>query len=168
MWYVIQTRTGREELIKTLIEKSLPADVYDDCKIIMTERKKKYPAGWRLVKDYSFPGYVFIVSDHIEEVRLRLRSIPELTKLLGYGEDIVPINENEQRMLENLIDKDDLIEMSYCIQDGDRIVIREGPRKDQEFLICNVNRHKRIGYIQMELMGQVRKVQVGLEMVEKK
>ena len=41
---------------------------------------KKYLGKWHDVKDILFKGYIFMISDHIEELNVELKKIPDFTK----------------------------------------------------------------------------------------
>lgn len=167
MWYVIQTRTGQERKIKTIIENTLSPEVYSDCKIIYYEMMRKYQGKWHAEKRAMFPGYLFVESDDVEELFHQLRRIPELTKLLGYGKDIVAISKEEEEFLRRITGGDDTVEMSYGVQEGDRVVVNEGCLVGLESIIRKIDRHKRRAFIDVEILGVTRQVEIGLEIVEK-
>lgn len=52
--------------------------------------------------------------------------------------------------------------------EGDRIVILKGPLMNQAGLIRRIDRHKRLAYLEMEIMGRKKTVKVGLEIVKKR
>ena len=114
-----------------------------------------------------FPGYLFIESDEVEELFHELRKIPELTKLLGYGQDIVAISKEEEDFLRKITGGEETVEISYGFKDGDRIVIKEGCLVGMESIIRKIDRHKRKAYIDVNLLGVTRQVEIGLELVEK-
>ena len=168
MWYVIQTQTGKEEKIKQLIEARVPGEFYEDVRIIYYESKRKYEGKWHLEKKTMFPGYLFIVTDRIDDVRIGLKKVPELTKVLGYGDEIVPITAKEEAFLDRISNDEHTVEMSYGIQDGDRIIVRQGVLKGMESIIRKIDRHKRKAFIEVEILGELRQVEIGLEIVEKR
>ena len=50
---------------------------------------------------------------------------------------------------------------------NDKIIINEGSLVGLEGLITKIDRHKRIAYVDVELLGKLTKVQVGLEIISK-
>ncbi len=167
MWYVIQTRTGQERKIKTIIEKTFSPEVYKDCKIIYYEVKRRYKGEWHSEKRLMFPGYLFVETDNIAGLFRSLRRIPELTKLLGYGNDIVAITKEEEDFLWKITGGNDTVEMSYGIKDGDKVIVKEGCLMGLESVIRKINRHKRRATIEMDILGTTRQVEIGLEIIEK-
>lgn len=57
---------------------------------------------------------------------------------------------------------------SSGVMEGDEIVILNGPLMNQTGLIKKLDRHKRLAYLEIEILGRVKTVKVGLEIVRKK
>lgn len=168
MWYVIQVRSGTEEQIKIQCEKKVPPEIMKRCYIPYYERQRRYKGAWHMEQRILFPGYVFIISDELEELFKGLKSVIGLTKLIGTGQEIVPLTEQEVTLIERLGNDDGLVELSQGIIQGGMTVITSGPLKGLEGCIRRIDRHKRTAQIELELMGRLVEAQVGLEILEKK
>ena len=173
MWYVIQVFTGTEE--KTADRCRSVIGIQDEkesvlrkCFIPYVIRKRRYCGAWHEEKKILFPGYVFLVSDDPGELFLRLKKVPGLTKLLGTGDEIVPLSETDEALLKKLGGEDQIVEGSIGILEQDRIIIMEGPLQGMEGLIKKIDRHKRAAWLEVKLMGMVVETQVGLEIVKKR
>lgn len=114
-----------------------------------------------------FPGYMFLETDDIDELYLNLRTIPRLTKLLGVGEYIVPLNDEEEDFLMRFGGKKHLVEMSEGIIEHSQVRILSGPLMGMEGMIKKIDRHKRKAWLEMELFGRTQIVEVGLEVALK-
>ena len=57
--------------------------------------------------------------------------------------------------------------MSSGYIEGDKIIITEGPLKNLEGTIRKLDRHKRTAVVQIKMMGQLRDVVMGVEIVKK-
>ena len=57
--------------------------------------------------------------------------------------------------------------MSYGMIEGDRVRIISGSLVGMEAVIRKVDRHKRVAYIEMRIFGEIKLVEVGLEIVAK-
>ena len=167
MWYVIQVKTGREELVKQLIESVVKPDLYEDCLIIYYKTKRKRNQEWKIEQKKAFPGYLFMITDNIEAMRQHLGQIPEMTRILGYDGEIVPLSEEETSFIQRLAGGKECIEMSLGIQIGDQIIVSSGPLKGMESTIRKIDRHKRIAIIELKMLGNIREVTVGLEIIRK-
>ena len=168
MWYVIQVRSGTEENIKIQCEKKVSQEIMKRCYIPYYEKMRRYKGAWHKEQRILFPGYVFVISDELEELFSGLKSVIGLTKLIGTGQEIVPLTEQEAALIERLGNDNGLVELSQGIIQGGRTVITSGPLKGMEGCIRRIDRHKRTAQIEIELMGRVVEAQVGLEILEKR
>lgn len=55
--------------------------------------------------------------------------------------------------------------MSEGIIEGDQIRVLKGPLQGYEALVAKVDRHKRLAYIDLNILGRIKTVKVGLEIV---
>ena len=167
MWYVIQVRTGTEEEIKNQCLKVISPDVLEHCFIPYYESMKRYHGEWHKVKNVLFPGYVFLVSDGIEELYYGLKKVIGLTKLLGTGNEVVPLYKEEIQFLEDFGAEKESVGISKGIIEGEEVVVLDGPLKGYEGFIKKIDRHKRLAFLEIELMGRKVETQVGLEIMGK-
>ena len=92
----------------------------------------------------------------------------DLTKLLGNdGKEIYPIYPQEALFLSRFSTESHLVDFSKGYINGDTITIIEGPLMGLEGYIKKIDRHKRIAYVDINLLGKVSTVQVGLEIIKK-
>ena len=163
-WYVVQVRTGKEEEIVKKCQFYIDHDILIDCFIPITKKKKKYHGTWHIVDDILFKGYIFIITNQVEQLYTQLKKVPDLTKLLGNdGKEIYPIYPQEAMFLTKFSNKDHVVDISNGIIENDKIIINEGPLIGLEGLITKIDRHKRIAYVDVELLGKLTRVQGGLE-----
>lgn len=166
-WYVVQVRTGTEEAILAQCTKKISKMALERGFLPYFEEKKHIRGQWIVQRKVLFPGYVFAVTDHMEKLYEELRSVIGLTKLIGTGNEIVPITEQERRFLLEFGGEEQLVEMSEGIIKGDKTIVLKGPLKGKEGLIRKIDRHKRKAWIEVEMFGRRQEVQVGLEIVAK-
>ena len=167
MWYAIQVKTGREEKVKQLLEGIVPQNLFDECLVIYYETKIKRNQEWKIEQKKTFPGYLFLITDKIDVMRQQLGQIPEMTRILGYDGEIVPLSEEETSFIQRLSDGNGCIEMSLGIQVGDQIIVNSGPLKGMESTIRKIDRHKRVAIIELKMLGDIREIIVGLEIISK-
>lgn len=167
-WYVVQVRTGKEEAIAKKLQFHIDHDVLLECFIPCCKRQKKFRGKWQIVEEVLFKGYIFVITDKIDDLYTQLKEIPDLTKLLGNdGEDIYPIYPQEALFLARFSTEDYIVDVSKGYIKGDTIMIIEGPLVGLEGYITKIDRHQRIAYVDVNLLGQVSSVQVGLEIISK-
>ncbi len=167
MWYVMQVRTGTEESVCCQCRNIISEEILERCFIPYYEEKKKYEGKWHTQEKVLFPGYVFMITEKIEGLCEGLRKVIGLTKLLGTGQEIVPLTSDEQKWLLKIGGEGQKVEMSEGIIDAGDLRIMEGPLAGMEKYIKRIDRHKRKAYLEVELFGRMVELQVGLEVVGK-
>ena len=61
-----------------------------------------------------------------------------------------------------------LMEMSEGVIEGDCVMVIRGPLKGHEARITRIDRHKRLAWVDMDMLGRHKAIRVGLEIVSKK
>lgn len=167
-WYVVQVMTGRESHLRELIRREVGPEVLSECFIPSFEVQKKVRGAWRIERARLFPGYVFVVTGDIEELKLRLRRVPEFVRLLTVGESFVALEASERAWLASFTAAGErVIPMSMGAVEGDRIVVTRGPLMGHEGWIVRVNRRKSLAFIQVEVFGRRIETKIGLGIVRK-
>lgn len=167
MWYVIQVRTGTEENIRLQCTARIPQNVLERCFLPYYEEKRKIRGSWIIQIKILFPGYVFAVTEDIETLYEMLKSVMGMTRLLGVGEDIVPLTEEEVQFLKRFGGEEQVVEISEGIIENSMTKILSGPLMGMEGTIRKIDRHKRKAWIEIEMFGRMQLVQVGLEILWK-
>lgn len=167
MWYVMQVRTGAEASICRQCETKIPDTILQKCFIPYYEEQKRFRGKWQTLQKVLFPGYVFMITYKVNELFLHLKQVEGLTKLLGTGDEIIPISEKETQFLQKFGGEDQIVEMSQGIIEGAQVIIESGPLQGMEGLIRKIDRHKRKAYLEVEMFGRLQRVEVGLEITMK-
>lgn len=176
MYYVIQVAPGKEADTELYITKRVEAELYSSCFHPVRQVRKKFHGEWKDKLEKLLPGYVFINSEHAEELYLALKNIPMLTKLLGWNlELITALTEQEAEWLDILVSagRDGMITgeiplSQIEVNENDEIKILSGPLQDMEGMVRRINLHKRIAEVEVEFMGRKTVIHLGIEMIEKK
>lgn len=167
-WYVIQVKSGNEEKIRDICYRLIPKNILSECFIPRTKTVRKLRGQFYEREDILFKGYVFMISDVIDDLYQQLKLIPELTKVLGNdGQGILPLLKEEVMFLLQFGKENHIVEMSKGYIVGTKINITSGPLVGNEGIIRKIDRHKRIAYIEVKLFDQLTTVKVGLEIISK-
>lgn len=167
-WYVIQVRTGLEEKTRDSCQRLINPEILLDSFIPRFTRMIKVEGKWKKQEEILFKGYVFLITDRINDLYQELKKVPDITKLLGnYNDTIYPLTVQEVVFLKNFGDVNHVVEVSLGYIEGDTILVTNGPLLGKEGLIKKIDRHKRIAYIEVEFLGKVTKAKVGLEIISK-
>lgn len=167
-WYVIQVKSGHEKEIANKCRILISKDILHECFIPKYITKRKYQGKWKQVQEILFRGYIFLISDHIDELFNELKKVPDYTKIIGKKkEEIYPLKDGEVEFLKSFGKDNHIVDMSVGFIEGDTIYITEGPLQGREGLITKIDRHKRIAYISIDIFNEVITAKVGLEIISK-
>lgn len=167
MWYVVQVRLGTEHNIRIQCNKKIPDTIMERCFIPYYEEKKKQNGTWNTLQKVLFPGYIFMITEDVEKLFFHLKTIEGMTKLIGTGQDIIPLKEEEITFLKRFGGEEQIVSMSEGIIEGTQVIITSGPLMGMEGLIQKIDRHKRKAWLDLELFGRMQQVEVGLEITRK-
>lgn len=167
MWYVMQVRTGTEENIRCQCQRLINSNVLERCFIPYYQQKKRFQGEWHIQERILFPGYVFLIAENPEKLVNELRKVIGLTKLIGTGDEIIPLVQEEIDLLMKIGTDKQLVEMSSGIIENDRVQILADPLMGMEGNIRRIDRHKRMAYMEIEMFGRTVEMKVGLEIIRK-
>lgn len=167
-WYVIQVSINHEAKTAHHCNMMISKDILKECFIPEYIRMKRYQGEWHEEKEILFDGYVFMITDRIEQLNMELKKIPDFARIVGKKKsDIFPLDPEEIAFLKEFAEKDHVVALSKGYIEGDRIIVSEGPLKGKEGSILKVNRHKRIAEIQLKMFNKDAVIKVGLEIISK-
>lgn len=167
-WYVIQVRSGREHEIADKCRMFIDQKILQECFIPEYVHNKRFKGAWHQVKDVLFKGYVFMITDRVEDLFIELKKIPDLTKMISKKKDIIyPLKDGEIEFLKTFAGNEHVVDMSTGFIEGNRIHIMEGPLKGKEGMIVKIDRHKRLAYISIEIFNDIQTAKIGLEIISK-
>lgn len=166
-WYAIQVRTGSEKLICEKVIQTVDTSLYEECFVPLAEYIMKRDSVYQKTIRPLFPGYFFIITDYIEQVAAGLSKISQFKRVLKSDNIFTPIEQEEADLIATLYDDDYLVRLSKGIIVNSRVMILSGPFQGKEGLIRKIDRHRRMGIIEMNMMGRPLQVQIPLEIAEK-
>lgn len=169
MWYVVQTMAGREFAVCRLIEHLVDEAVLDECFVPQYEVQKHLRGEWRTCAATLFPGYLIVVTDHVDELQAQLRRVPAFARVLNNDGKFIPLQREEVAWIDAFTEKGHrTVGVSEGVIEGDRIVVLKGPLMGHEGWIKTINRRKRTAYLRIEMFGRTIETKIGLGIVRKK
>ena len=134
---------------------------------IITIEKRRFFPGYIIIES-EMPGVKFVI-----ETRDLIERSRNMFRILKYGDDYqdssYEMNEEERSILLKLFNANHCVEISKGYYDeGNNIVITEGPFMGHEGCIKKVNRHKMEAVINIDIMGSTRELKVGFELIQKR
>lgn len=151
-WYSLRVMSGKEEKIKDSIfreleyEKDIAENVEDI--LIPTENVVDIKNGKKLVKKkVFFPGYILLKMEMNNETKFFIESINGVMSFVGPKGSPQSLNDAEIRRIIGSFDQDDdsvetMEEIPFKV--GDSVKVTDGPFKDFNGLIQEINDKNRI------------------------
>lgn len=169
MWYVIQTVGGQEAKVLGLMEKLVDDSLVQEAFIPTYEVMKRIKGQWHKRNEVLLPGYVFAVTKNPSQLKAQLRRVPRFTRLLGNDDMFTPLNDQEVAFLNAFTQPGKrTVELSTGVIEGDDVIILNGPLMGHDGLIKKIDRHKRLAYLELEMLGRKTTVKFGLEILAKR
>ena len=175
MWYVIQVVAGDEQKICSIINNGeLKAreiglePALDECFVPRYQVERKFHGEYKVLERNLFPGYIVAVTNNIDLLNARLTHVPKLTRILGSEKAFVPLDPAEQALINSYTtDKHRVVRISRAVDEGDGIVVMEGPLVGKEGQITKINRRKGTCQVTFQAFGRTLSVEMGLAVVSK-
>ncbi len=144
-WYVIHTYSGYEDAVAKNLKKRIESLGMEDKifnVLVPKEKKIKIKKGKRkTVEEKIYPGYVLVEMIVDDDSWYVVRNTPRVTGFIGAGTTPIPISREE---VENLKERMSVEEPQYKIEvkKGDHVKIIDGPFKDFEGKVAEVDEEK--------------------------
>ncbi|MDU0814644.1 antiterminator LoaP [Bacillus siamensis] len=179
-WYVLYVETGQEEIVKCLIKKYF-ADL--TIEVIVPKRKIREKRQGELyeVSKLLFPGYVFLNTYMNIDIYYGLKKIPRCFRLLNsykYKTDYLvddvshnitsvfcTIEQKEIAPILQLLQQNETIDFSQIYKEDSEITVISGPLKGLEGIIKKIDKRKNRAKIELNFMGVIKLVDVGVEVL---
>ena len=171
-WYVVNTISGHEYKVKEKLENRINSmELHDNIfRVIVPEQKEiEYKDGVKKEKiKKMFPGYVLVEMVMSDEAWFIVRNTQGVTGFIGSsgkGAKPIPLLPQEvDKILNSMVMS--RIDISKDLQVGKRVKIVEGPFKDMEAKISEIDLKEQKLTVLVDLFGQETSVEVELSQVE--
>ena len=166
LWFVIQTKTGEESRVVSLIQGLGTQDREIRCIVPLFEQVERSATSYQLRLRRLFPGYILLDTDEPEEVNETLRRVPEFTRILGTKEEdgrktFIPIEEEDRQFLNTLL-RDGMVHLSYVHMKKSRMDRVIGPLAEYAGNIVKLDIQHRRAIVEKDILGKHRKICFGL------
>ena len=165
MWYVIQVDAGHETEMVERCKRIVRAG--EEVFTMLTERLERRNGEWQPKRYVTFQKYLFVDTFDLDDFRIRLRGITGVKRMLGVGDDIVPIRSDEERFLHKIGGREHIIGKSYAYCEGDRVTVIDGPLIGMEGLIEWYDKRQRLIGIKTIFMNRETVIKLGVEFIRK-
>ena len=169
-WYVLQTLTGNEELVKSSIERtirqfSLENKVFNV--LVPEEDIVEIKEGKRVEKKKKmFPGYVFAEMILDETSWHAIKQTPGVAKFIGNKTRPIPVTDREmQRVLKQLGVREERIDVFF--EKGEAVRIISGPFRGYTGSVEEINTQRSKIKTLVNIFGRDTPVEIDFEQAEK-
>ncbi len=169
-WYVLQTLTGNEELVKASIERSVKQFGIENkvfSVLVPEEDIVEIKEGKRVEKKKKmFPGYVFVEMILDETSWHEVKQTPGVAKFIGNKTRPIPVTDREmQRVLKQLGVREETIEVFF--EKGEAIRIISGPFRGYTGSVEEINTQRSKIKALVNIFGRDTPVEIDFEQAEK-
>lgn len=141
-WYAIHTYSGYENAVTRNLKQRIDSLGMNDKifnVVVPTEKKIRVKGGKRVTEEERiYPGYVLVEMIVDDESWYVVRNTPRVTGFVGSGTQPVPLTEAEYNALMKRMSTD-TVKHKVDLTPGDLIVIVDGPFKDLEGKVGEVD-----------------------------
>ena len=169
-WYVVHTLTGKENKVKTNIEKMSEAKEISHHLgriLVPTETEVRSSGGQRReIKRKLYPGYVLIEMNASDEMRLLILQTNGVTHFVGSSDDPVPLGQDEVDMVLATVGEES--QRAKSIWEVDQSVrVTDGPFSEFTGKITEVNADRETVKLLISIFGRETPVELEFVQIEK-
>ena len=169
-WYVLHTYSGYEDNVARNLKQRIESmDMEDKILQVVVPREKKIKVKngkRRTIEERLFPGYVLVEMIVTEDSWYVVRNTPNVTGFVGSGTTPTPVSKEEiDRLLKRM--GEDEPKYKIDVQEGDAVKIMDGPFKDFEGKIFEVNESKGTVKVLVSVFGRETPVELDFLQIHK-
>ncbi len=169
-WYVLHTYSGYEDNVAKNLRQRIESMGMEDKifqVIVPREKKIRVKNGKRqTIEERLFPGYVLVEMIVTEDSWYVVRNTPNVTGFVGSGTTPTPVSQDEiGRLLKRMGEEEPKYKID--VNEGDAVKITDGPFKDFEGKISEVNEAKGTIKVLVNVFGRETPVELDFLQVKK-
>ena len=169
-WYAIHTYAGYENAVARNLRQRIESLGIEDKifnVIVPTDKKIKIKAGKRVEEEEKiYPGYVLVDMIVTDDSWYVVRNTPRVTGFVGAGVSPVPLDQKEVDNLFARMTKGDT-EHAIDLSIGDLIKVTDGPFKDFEGKVNEIDNHRGKIKVLVSMFGRETPVELDFLQVKK-
>lgn len=169
-WYAIHTYSGYESAVLRNLKQRIESLGMEDKifnVIVPTEKKIKIKAGKRVEEEEKiYPGYVIVDMIVTDDSWYVVRNTPRVTGFVGSGTIPVPLDKSEVDTLFKRMSTDN-IKHTIDLAEGDLITITDGPFKDLEGKVAEVDNDRGKVRVLVSMFGRETPVELDFLQVKR-
>ncbi|MEK7609837.1 MAG: transcription termination/antitermination protein NusG [Patescibacteria group bacterium] len=169
-WYAIHTYAGYENAVARNLKQRIESLGMEDkifAVIVPTEKKIKVKGGKRVEEEEKiYPGYVLVDMIVTDDSWYVVRNTPRVTGFVGAGVSPVPLDPKEVETLFSRMQQSNT-QHSIDLSTGDLIKVADGPFKDFEGKVSEVDTQRGKVKVLVSMFGRETPVELDFLQVKK-
>ncbi|MCR4334625.1 MAG: transcription termination/antitermination protein NusG [Patescibacteria group bacterium] len=169
-WYAIHTYAGYENAVVRNLKQRIESLGMEDkifAVLVPTEKKIKVKAGKRVEEDEKiYPGYILVDMIVTDDSWYVVRNTPRVTGFVGSGVFPVPLDKKEVETLFNRMNSE-IVKHNIDLVPDDTVIIADGPFKDLEGKISEVDEDRGKVKILVSMFGRETPIELDFLQVKK-
>ena len=169
-WYVLHTYSGYEDSVAFNLKQRIESMGMEDkifSVLVPKEKKIKIKDGKRVtVEEKIFPGYVLVEMIVTDDSWYVVRNTPNVTGFVGSGTIPTPVGEAEVASLQKRMGVEEP-KYKIDVQAGDLVRIMDGPFKDYEGKVSEVDEEKGKIKVLVSIFGRETPVELDFLQIKK-
>lgn len=169
-WYAIHTYAGYENAVARNLKQRIESLGMEDkifAVIVPTEKKIKVKGGKRVEEEEKiYPGYVLVDMIVTDDSWYVVRNTPRVTGFVGAGVSPVPLDQKEVEVLFARMQRGEA-EHSIDLNPGDLVKVSDGPFKDFEGKVSEIDRQRGKIKVLVSMFGRETPVELDFLQVKK-
>jgi transcriptional antiterminator NusG len=169
-WYAVHTYAGYENAVLRNLKQRIESLGMEDRifnVLVPTEKKIKIKAGKRVEEEEKiYPGYVLVDMIVTEDSWYVVRNTPRVTGFVGSGVVPVPLDKAEVDTLFKRMNTD-TVKHTIDLGNGDLVVITDGPFKDLEGKVAEVDNERGKVRVLVSMFGRETPVELDFLQVKR-
>jgi len=170
-WYAIHTYAGYENAVARNLKQRIDSLGMQDKifnVVVPVEKKIKIKGGKRVeVEEKVYPGYVLVDMIVTDDSWYVVRNTPRVTGFVGAGVNPVPLQKDEVDALMKSMQDVDQIKHTIDLDVGEIVKISDGPFKELEGKIENVDTERGKVRVLVSMFGRETPVELDFIQVKK-
>ncbi len=169
-WYVLHTYSGYEDNVARNLRQRIESMGMEDKiynVLVPREKKIKIKNGKRrTIEERLFPGYVLVEMVVTDDSWYVVRNTPNVTGFVGSGTVPSPVSEEEMKHLMERMGQEEP-KYTMDVKSGDAVKIIDGPFKDFDGKVSEVNEAKGKVKVLVNMFGRETPIELDFLQVKK-
>jgi len=168
-WYIIHTLTGKEDSVRTALQKAVAANDWDQLIgriLVPTETEIRSSGGKRKeVQRKLYPGYIIIEAKLTTELHHLIQRTPAVTHFVGSSNAPVPLSDEEVSQIMRTVGEEGRKPKAIW-QEGQAVRVTEGPFAEFTGNIIEVNIEHETIKVLITIFGRETPVELNFTQIE--